>query len=164
MVSGPKKLIFHFCFYSNFLHFVIFCQMSPQSILCFLTKKWQKQMKPMVSETLQKREERCCCVWQHLICTHFWGWIHFLSNVSTTILFSKRSKNLTRTPFFHLFSPDFDAISRLTGGPNPLFVHFQKERAGRREFAGADGIPISTPLAGFQGAWKKVNFWKKCGR
>ena len=60
MVLGLKKLIFHFCSNNYFLHFVIFCQISPQSILCCLKNIGRKKLKPMVSETHHKREERCC--------------------------------------------------------------------------------------------------------
>ena len=101
MVSGPKKLIFHFCFYSNFLLLLIFCQMSPQSTLCCLTKNGTKKSETNGLRDTPQEGGEMLLQWQHLIYTHFWGWIHFLSNVSTPILFSKRSKNLTRTPFFH---------------------------------------------------------------
>ena len=112
-------------------------------------KNWQKKIETNGLRDTPKGGGEMLLYCHHLIYTHFWWWIHFLPKVSTPILIMKKSKNLTRTPFFHLFSPDFDAISRLTGTPNPLFSHFQKERAGRREFAGADGIPISGPLGVF---------------
>ena len=96
--------------------------------------------------------------WQHLICTHFWGWIHFLSNVSTPILFSKRSKNLTRTPFFH------PTLTQFPGSPvAPIhFLHIFK----------MDGLDVANslartesryldPLGGFRALEKKLFFDKK---
>ena len=125
--------------------------MSPRSISCCLKKIGTKKMKPMVSETLpQKREhERCCCT-ASIFNLHPFLVGHSFSTKGQHSYFNHEKKQKFDTnPFFHLFSPDFDAISRLTRGPNPLFSHFQKERAGRREFAVADGIPISGPLGGF---------------
>ena len=133
MVSGPKKLIFHFCCYSNFLLLLIFCQMSPQSILCCLTKKWQKKNETNGLRDTPKEGGEMLLYWQHLICTHFWWWIHFLSNVSTPILFSKRSKNLTRTPFFH------PTLTQCPGSPvAPIhFLHIFK----------MDGLDVANSLA-----------------
>ena len=135
MVLGLKKLIFHFCSNNYFLHFVIFCQMSTQSILCCLKKIGTKKMKPMVSEAHHNWEhERCCCTASIFNLHPFLVGHSFSTKGQHSYFNHEKKQKYEKNHQNHLFSPDFDAISRLTGGPNPLFSHFQKERAGRREF------------------------------